>query len=256
MASGRSPSPRLADASRPLRRIGHKGADLIRPGNTIESFEAGVAAGSDTIEIDVLWTPAGHPRLPAAERAPLVIAHDWHDARGRTTLTLDEALEAFTRPPLDSVELNLDIKLAGREDEIADAVRNHGLLERGMVSTMELESLEALRKLEPSLRRGWTYPRVTKDWTSKSWAAPAVLGSLAVMRRRLPGLARRGIPRLGAHALWVYHPLVSRRLAEATRAVGAELIAWTVDDSAGIERLIAMGVDGIVSNDPRLLPAA
>ncbi len=37
-----------------MRRIGHKGADLIRPGNTLESFEAAVEAGVEMIELDVL----------------------------------------------------------------------------------------------------------------------------------------------------------------------------------------------------------
>ena len=37
-----------------MKRIGHKGADSIRPGNTLESFEAAVAAGAEMIELDVL----------------------------------------------------------------------------------------------------------------------------------------------------------------------------------------------------------
>ncbi|HEX7196206.1 MAG TPA: glycerophosphodiester phosphodiesterase family protein, partial [Candidatus Limnocylindria bacterium] len=56
-----------------LRLVGHKGADLIAPGNTVASFEAAVEAGVDTIEFDVLWTEDGHPRLPAGERTPLVV---------------------------------------------------------------------------------------------------------------------------------------------------------------------------------------
>jgi glycerophosphoryl diester phosphodiesterase len=58
--------------------------------------------------------------------------------------------------------------------------------------------------------------------------------------------------------MWVYHPLVSNRLARATRDAGVELIAWTVDDLPRMRKLAAMGVDGICSNDPRLfaeLPA-
>ena len=66
-----------------MRLVGHKGADQIAPGNTPASFAAAVEAGVDTIEIDVLWTRDGHPKAPAAERAPLVIAHDWHDAESR-----------------------------------------------------------------------------------------------------------------------------------------------------------------------------
>ena len=39
---------------RPMRRVGHKGADHIAPGNTVESFDAAIEAGVDMIEFDVL----------------------------------------------------------------------------------------------------------------------------------------------------------------------------------------------------------
>ena len=99
-----------------------------------------------------------------------------------------------------------------------------------MVSTMELSTLARIRELEPDLRRGWTYPRVTRDWASKRWAKAPMLAALIVMRRNLPGLAARELPKLGVQAMWVYHPLVTRRLARITEIAGVELIAWTVDD--------------------------
>jgi glycerophosphoryl diester phosphodiesterase len=233
-------------------RVGHKGADLIRPGNTLASFEAAVEHGVDVVEIDVLWTREGHPRIAAAERTPLVVAHDWHDAARRTPLTLAEALDAFLEPPLDSVEIDLDIKLPGREEEVVAAVRERGLLERAMVSTMELATLARIRELEPGLRRGWTYPKVTKDWASKRWAKAPMLAALLWMRERLPGLAARELPRLGVEAMWVYHPLAGSRLARITDLAGVELIAWTVDDLSRMNKLVAAGVNGICSNDPRL----
>jgi glycerophosphoryl diester phosphodiesterase len=233
-------------------KVGHKGADLIVPGNTVASFEAAVGAGVDVVEIDVLWTRDGHPRIGAGERSPLVVAHDWHDAERRTPLTLGEALDAFLEHPLDRVEIDLDIKLPGREEELVAAVRERGLLERAMISTMELSTLARVRELEPGLRRGWTYPKVTKDWTSKRWAKAPMLAALVWMRERLPGLAARELPRLGVEAMWVYHPLVSRRLASIVGLAGVELIAWTVDDLRRMKGLVAAGVDGICSNDPRL----
>jgi glycerophosphoryl diester phosphodiesterase len=235
-----------------LRLVGHKGADLIAPGNTLESFAAAVEAGVDTVEIDVLWTRAGHPRLPATERAPLLVAHDWHDVERREPLTLAQALDAFREPPLDRVEVDLDIKLPGREDEIVAAVRERGLLDRAMVSTMELSTLVRIGELEPGLRRGWTYPRVTKDWASKRWAKAPMLAALAWMRQRLPGLAAQELPKMGVEAMWVYHPLVSSRLARITALAEVELIAWTVDDLPRMNKLVAAGVNGICSNDPRL----
>jgi glycerophosphoryl diester phosphodiesterase len=233
-----------------LRLVGHKGADLITPGNTLESFRAAVDAGVDTIEFDVLWLPDSH--LPIEERAPLVIAHDWHDAETRKPLELTEALDAFLEPPLDEVEIDLDIKLPGREEELVDGLRERGLIERSMVSTMELYSLGRILELEPGLRRGWTYPKATKDWTSKRWAKAPLYGALQVMRTRLPGLAAEKLPKMGVEAMWIYHPLVSARLARITKLAGVELIAWTVDELPRMEKLAEMGVDGICSNDPRL----
>jgi glycerophosphoryl diester phosphodiesterase len=233
-----------------LRLVGHKGADAIAPGNTLESFRAAIAAGVDTIEFDVLWLPDSH--LPIEERAPLVVAHDWHDAERRTPMALTEALDFFLEPPLDEVEIDLDIKLPGREEEVVEALRERDLIGRAMVSTMELYSLGRILQLEPALRRGWTYPKVTKDWASKRWAKAPMLGALAVMRQRLPGLAAEKLPKFGVEAMWVYHPLVSARLARITKIAGVELIAWTVDDLGKMRRLIDRGVDGICSNEPRL----
>jgi glycerophosphoryl diester phosphodiesterase len=233
-----------------LRLVGHKGADLIAPGNTVESFHAAVEHGVDTIELDVLWLRDAH--LPLGQRAPLVVAHDWHDTERREPLALTEALDAFLEPPLDTVEIDIDIKLPGREEEIVAALRERDLIERAMVSTMELYSLGRIRELEPRLRRGWTYPKVTRDWTKKRWAKGPMLAAMVAMRRRLPGLAAEKLPQLEVESMWVYHPLVSHRLARIAELAGVELIAWTVDDLARMRKLTAAGVHGLVSNDPRL----
>src|SRR5687767_8405717 len=111
--------------------IGHKGADALASGNTLESFAAAVKAGVDAIEFDVLrpredfgeaedWRRA--PAGPADGGGPLLVAHDWADARRRDPLTLDQALDALASPPFDQLRFDLDLKVAGREDEIAAAI--------------------------------------------------------------------------------------------------------------------------------------
>jgi glycerophosphoryl diester phosphodiesterase len=245
-----------------LRRIGHKGADSIAPGNTLESFAAAVEAGVDMIEFDVLrpradFADGGNWRRAAAgpvadPGGPLLVAHDWGDAARRDPLTLAEALDAFTRPPLDAVEIDCDLKVAGREDELVQALADRGLLERAMVSTMEIQSVVELRRLNPALRVGWTIPRVTRAWDRKRWARPALIGAMAVARRRLPRTLRRRLPELGVAAVWIYHPLATSRLAATCRDAGVEMIAWTVDDAARMHDLVELRVDGICTNDPRL----
>jgi glycerophosphoryl diester phosphodiesterase len=238
-----------------VRRIGHKGAAGLETGNTIASFERAVEHGVDTIEFDVLWLEDGRPSRPAPQRSPLVIAHDWHDAAERVPLTLDEALDAFTRPPLDRVEFDVDMKLIGREEEIVAAIRDRDLLERARVSTMYVESLAKVAALEPTLRRGWSYPLVTRAWDQKRWARPFVGAALLAMRERFPAHARRRVPELGVGSIWLYHLLATRRLVEVADELGIELICWTVDEADHVDRLAAMGVHGIVTNDPRLLGA-
>jgi len=245
-------------------RVGHKGADGIVPGNTLESFRAAVAAGVDVIEFDVLrpqsdfadgseWRTA--PAGPARGTGPLVIAHDWAAAGRRTPFTLAEALDAFLEPPLDQVAIDLDLKLSGREDEVVAALRERDLLGRAMTSTMEVRSIHALGDLEPELRRGWTLPKVGRDWTRSRLARPLVAAGIATMRARLPSLLRRHAPRLGVEAIWLYHSLASSSVADATHDAGCKLICWTVDDPARIDALIDLGADGICTNDPRLLQA-
>src|SRR6266513_3335690 len=131
------------------RRIGHKGADAIATGNTPDSFDVAVDHGVDMVELDVLRAKEGR----------LIVAHDHQDALVRKPMELTEALDLFLEPPLDQVEIDCDLKLAGREAELAGALSGRGLVERAMVSTMEVESLLKLRQLEPDLRLGWTYPK-------------------------------------------------------------------------------------------------
>ena len=228
------------------RRVGHKGADAITEGNTIESFEAAVRCGVDMIEIDVLRNREGR----------FVIAHDPNDAASRHVLELTEALDAFLEPPLDKVEIDCDLKLPGREAELAGALAGHGLVERAMVSTMETESLKKLRLFEPELRLGWTYPKTRRDWTQYGWAVPGVIAGLAAIRRRFPKTLAQKAPEMDVDAVWAYHQIVTPKLVEAAREAGVELIVWTVDELDRMVELLEMGVDGVCSNDPRLFEKA
>src|SRR5262249_36154413 len=64
---GRQPHRLLVRGLPVVKRVGHKGADLVAPGNTVESFEAALGYGVDMIEFDVLRLEDGR----------LVLAHDY-----------------------------------------------------------------------------------------------------------------------------------------------------------------------------------
>ena len=165
------------------RRVGHKGADHIAPGNTLASFDAALAARVDMIEFDVLPEDAHDP---AGSR--LLLAHDYEHL-GPAPLTLDEGLAHLAEPTFAGVELDVDLKLPGYEARVVDALRAHGLVERTLASTLFMRSLVTLRELEPRLRLGWSVPRVRRDWTRSLLTRVPAYGLLLNARRRLPRIA-------------------------------------------------------------------
>jgi glycerophosphoryl diester phosphodiesterase len=224
-----------------LLRVGHKGADHVAPGNTIESFEAALEHGVDMIEFDVLRTPDGR----------LVLAHDFEDAASRDPLSLEEGLDHFAGEAYAGVQLDVDMKLPGYELDVADGLFERGLAERSLVSTMYTESLDRLGELAPGLRRGWSVPRVRRNYLRSALAVPAY-GIARVMRARLPRQAAARLRAGGCEAIMAHRVLVSRRLVETVHAAGGEVYVWTVDDAGRIRSLEALGVDGVITNDPRL----
>jgi glycerophosphoryl diester phosphodiesterase len=71
-------------------------------------------------------------------------------------------------------------------------------------------------------------------------------------RARLPGQASARIRAGGCEAIMAHQILVSGRLVRAVHDAGGQLYVWTVDDAPKIRALEALGVDGVITNDPRL----
>jgi glycerophosphoryl diester phosphodiesterase len=226
-----------------LRRVGHKGADLIAPGNTFASFDAAVEAGVDMIEFDVLREQHGDR---------LILAHDWADAASREPHTLEEALAYFASDAFGGVELDLDLKLPGYELRVLESLRSFGLLERALVSSQYEESLAMLRAAEPNLKLGWSVPKLTRDpFRSRATRLPALV-ALQMFRRVLPARAAGAVRSGRCDALMVHWRLVTPALVRRVLSAGGEVYVWTVDDLARLLSLEAMGVTGVITNDPRL----
>jgi glycerophosphoryl diester phosphodiesterase len=233
-----------------FKRVGHKGAGLVAPGNTKASFDAALAAGVDMVEFDVL---ARDHRDPASSE--LVLAHDYEHLAKGPVLTLAEGLEHLAGETFADVHFNVDLKTRGYEDRVVEALREHGLVDRVLISTHHLESLDRVRALEPRLRLGWSVPNVRRDYTQSRLLLLPALIALQGARRVVPLRAAREIRRGRCHALMAHWRFVTRALVRAVHGAGGELYVWTVDEAPAIRRLEALGVDGIISNDPRLFAA-
>lgn len=238
-----------------MRRVGHKGADRIAPGNTLPSFDAALAHGVDMIEFDVLPT-LGADGLPDVMRGELILAHDYGEALEHRPLTLEEGLAHLASPAFAGIDFDVDLKIPGYELRVLDALRAHGLVERSLVSSTYPESLDRIRAAEPGLRLGWSVPRARRDYTqSRLYVAPALV-ALQIGRRILPGRAAEALRAGRVDAFMVHWRLVSARLVEAIREAQGELYVWTVDEAPRIRALELLGVTGVITNDPRLFATA
>ncbi|HMD56851.1 MAG TPA: glycerophosphodiester phosphodiesterase [Solirubrobacteraceae bacterium] len=227
------------------RRVGHKGAAHIEPGNTLASFDAAREHGVDMIELDVL---SEHPH----GQGRLLVAHDYEDLRSRPALELDRALEYLSEEAFAGIELDVDVKLPGYELRVLEALRAHELVPRTLVSGMFPSGLAELRAAEPELRLGWSVPRVRRDYTTDMLTAIPALAMLTGYRATLPRRARRALLEGRFDAIMAHWRVATPALVRAVAQGGGELYVWTVDDARMIARLTGMGVDGIITNDPRL----
>jgi glycerophosphoryl diester phosphodiesterase len=233
-------------SSQPLRRVGHKGADLIAPGNTHASFDAALAAGVDMIEFDVLIEEGGDR---------LLLAHDYRDAARRTPHTLEEGLEHLASDAFAGVEIDVDLKLPGYEPRVLSALREFGLVERTLISSQYRSSLALIRAEEPRIRLGWSVPKLRRDpFRSPALALPA-LALLYAARLVLPVRAAGAIRAGQVDAVMAHWRLVTPRLVRSIRDAGGELYVWTVDELAQMRAFEALGVTGVITNDPRLFGA-
>jgi glycerophosphoryl diester phosphodiesterase len=197
-----------------MLRIGHRGAAALAPENTIESVRAAVEAGVDGVEFDV--------------RPGLSVRHD----RGRGGPALREFLGQVREVVADDALLIVDLKKAGYEAETLAACRDAGVADRCVFSTPEFA---ALARLNSVARTSATIS------AGRAWVLPG---------RRTPAVAMYA--RSGALDATVRQDTVTEELVEAVHERGGRVYAWTVNTRAGIAQMRALGVDGVITDDPRL----
>ena len=242
----------------------HRGGARVYPENTLVAFRAAIELGFRHIETDVHLTRDGH----------LVCFHDdtlerTTDGRGRVadhTLdalrTLDAAYHfspdgaalplrgrGITIPTLEEalelhpgVKWNVEIKAASDEaiETTLAFLERRGLEGRVLVAAANDSTNARLRK------------RIQGRFATSPGIREVFLYWLGV---RL-GLAR--FMRPGFDALQVppsHGPLtvVDRRFVEAAHAHGVQVHVWTIDDPREMRRLIELGVDGLMTDEPALL---
>jgi glycerophosphoryl diester phosphodiesterase len=237
----------------------HRGARLERPENSLEAFALALALGADALEIDVHMTRDGHPVVAhdasglrmagvAAEiRASRLsevkqwnIAHAFRAQGGGTAEparmpTLDETLQAFP-----GVTLNVDVKQAQPDmlGPVLSVIGRHAAEARVLLTSFSSAITRRLRSI------GYRGP----TGLAQTEAARAVFTPRALLRRWPLSGRRLQIPlRYGPL------PLARAALIGKMHALAIAVDYWVVNEPAQAEQLLALGADGVVSDDPRAM---
>lgn len=268
-----------ACAAEPLQRIevqGHRGARGARPENTIPAFQYALDIGVDTLEMDTLVTKDGvvvvthdpvlnpelcldkdgrrissgipirsltlaelksydcgslvNPRFPQQSPVP------------KTTIpTLDEVFAMAAKHPAGkTVHFNVETKSDENHPEYSPApeefvekllaiFREHGVLSRVILQSFDYCTLKVAHEKEPGL----------------------MLSALLYDRPRQGPVALAKETNAGVFSPY-YRWLTATDVADL-HAAGVRVIPWTVNDAGDWKRLIDMGIDGIITDNPKEL---
>lgn len=210
-------------SSRPLL-LGHRGARANKslPENTLASFDQALGDGGDGFEFDVRLTADGEAVVchdPTVGK--LEIAHA-HAGQLNALPRLREVLERYASRAF----LDIELKVSGLEQAVAALLRQFPPTRGYVVSSFLPEVLQAIHEQDAAIPLG------------------LICESAAQLRpwRDLP--IQYVIPR---------RDLVRQALVDEIHDAGLKMFVWTVNGREEIERLAAWGVNGIISDDTKLL---
>lgn len=223
----------------------HRGGALKAPENTLSALEYTWECGADCAEIDVQETKDGvlillHDNsfkrtagldknvwdMEYAKVEKLDAGISFHNKfRGEKIPTLEEVLN-FCRRGLD---LNIEIKYNGKNkgivNKVVRTIREHEFQEHCVVTSMNYQFLEQIKKIAPEIRTGYI---MTMTY-----------GSIAQVE--------------AADFFSVKYTYVDEDFVKEAHSLGKEVHAWTVNYRGDVRRMLDMGVDNIITDDPEMV---
>lgn len=206
--------------------LGHRGARHYAPENTLAAFDLALDHGCDGFEFDVRMSADQYPIIVHDPRLHDVVIADFAAeklfALHSTIPDMPQVLERYASKAF----LNIELKVVGLETRIAELLETYPPARGLLISSFLPEAVRAMNAVAPGIPLGYICRR--KDLL-KHW---------------------RGLPI--THAV-LHYSLVNAALINQLRTEEKKVFVWTVNEREDMLAMADFGVDGIISDDTRLL---
>ena len=230
----------------PVYVVAHRGANAECPENTMLAFETATEIGADMIEFDIHKTTDNE----------IVVIHD-ANAKKVSGVDINVELSSFEEvsriemekgqriPKLDElfeklkgkITFQIEIKQEGLTDLLWEKIQKFGVESSVVISSFihgELNKFKLKSKEIPIM----TLEPFGKSWVTSVFSKKGYLKNAKIA---------------GAHGIHPFYKFVNSDLIKEAHAAGLVVNPWTVDKVEDWDNLIKLGVDGIITNDPRNL---
>jgi len=221
-----------------MKIIAHRGDSKTHLENTFSAIQAAILCGAEIIEIDIRKTSDGHFVLmhyadigKTTEGTGLVCNLSLDQIRSIRTLngekipTLKEILSLVKNRAF----LKIDIKESIVDNSLFELIQDQGMTEHVMFTSVFLRSLKKTRKFFPQVK-------IEVGWLNKKIPLEKIL---------------KKTRRVQADFIGPHHTIISKTLVDTAHKNGVGVHVWTVNYPEKMKAMIALGVDGITTDDPR-----
>ena len=242
---------------------GHRGARALRPENTIPAFEYAIAQGVDVLELDLGVTKDGvvvvshdsflkAPICTGPKAEAVIVEHTLAELRqwdcgavrnpqfarqqtvpGTRIPTLEEVFALASKgtfkfnmeTKIDPSQSKLTVPPAEFAKRVLDVIRKHKMEKRVIIQSFDFRTLHEMKKIAPELALSALYSGKARDFVEIAKEAGATIASPE-------------------------YRLVTPEQVKAAHAAKLQVVPWTANEHADWDRLIAAGVDAIITDDP------
>jgi len=244
--------------------IAHRGGRSLGPENTLYTFKRAIELGTDVLEIDLQTTSDGalvilHDRkvdrttngkgavdsFALSELKKLDAGFRWSSdnsgsyplrSKGITIPTLTEVFKAFP-----DTRINIEIKSSqvNTIQNLCRTIRDHGMSDSVMVACFDAGKLGEFRSLCPEVATSAGASEAAMFYWLQ-WANLESAYSPSAQALQIP-------------ETYGDHRIATRRFLDAAHARNMRVHVWTVNEVEAMQRLIDLGVDGIMTDYPERL---